>query len=138
MDKPGRGIKSLVRDTPINKGESDDDQTLLEIKVEDEAADIPENDHKEIQEKEDNTTLIDDDVCQFPTSLAIPVKEKFLRKALNNNSLRLGTGSGQSQFQHLPEALDRENGQGQHCLLASSDGKVEDPAEGLEHTQEDS
>ena len=47
----GQGIKSLVRDTPINKGESDDDQTLLEIKVEDEAADIPENDHKEIQEK---------------------------------------------------------------------------------------
>ena len=75
MDKPGKGIKSLVRDTPIHKGESDDDQTLL---VEDEATDIPENDHKELQE--DDTTLIDDDVCQFPTSMAVPVKEKFQRK----------------------------------------------------------
>ena len=111
----------------------DDDQTLQE--TEDEAANIHENHHKEKQGKEDNTTLIDDDVCQFPTSLAIPVKEKFLRKALNNNnSLRLGTGSGQSQGQHLPEALVRENGQGQHCLLASYASKVEDPGEGLEHT----
>jgi hypothetical protein len=133
MNKPGRGIKSHDRDTPINKGESDDDQTLLEIEVEDEAADIPENDHKEIQGKEDETNLIDDDVCQFPTSLAIPVKEKFLRKALNNISLRLGTGSEQSQVQDLPEALDQEKGQGQHCLLASSAIKVEDPGEGLEH-----
>ena len=56
----------------------------------------------------------------------------------NNNSLRLGTGSGQSQGQHLPEALVRENGQGQHCLLASYASKVEDPGEGLEHTHENS
>ena len=115
----------------------DDDQTLQE--TEDEAANIHENHHKEKQEKEDNTTLIDDDVCQFPTSLAIPVKEKFLRKALNNNnSHRLGTGSGQSQVKHLPEALDQENGQGQHCLLASSANEREDPGEGLIHAQEDS
>ena len=135
MDKPGRGIKSLVRDTPINKGESDDDRTLLEIQVEDEAADIPEDDHKELQEKEDDTTLIDDDVCWFSTSLAVPVKEKFLRKALNNNnSHRLGTGSGQSQVKHLPEALDQENGQGQHCLLASPAYEREDPGEVVSNT----
>jgi hypothetical protein len=139
MDTPGRGIKSLDRDTPINKGESDDDQTLLENEVEDEAADIPGNDHKELQEKEDDTTLIDDDVCQFPTSLAVPVKEKFLRKALNNNnSHRIGTGSGQSQVKHLPEALNPENGQGQHYLLASSACEREDPGEGRVQAQEDS
>ena len=71
--------------------------------------------------------------------MAIPVKEKFLRKALNNNnSHRRSTRYGQSQFQHLPEALVRENGQGQHCLLASFASKVEDPGEGLEHTHENS
>jgi hypothetical protein len=51
MDKPGRGIKSVDRDTPINKGESDDDQTLLENEVEDEAANIPGYDHKELQRR---------------------------------------------------------------------------------------
>ena len=57
--------------------ESDGDQPQPEnwpSRDEDEAADIPENEHKEIQEKEDDTPLIDEDVRQSASSLVFPVK----------------------------------------------------------------